>query len=461
MQTENLIAEISFEGLEDFGYSPLVTARSFRSFGFGPRNERLKKKGLQGYAGDIYSDTFAESFSSGLGLDYGAAEKSDEPIMGFSETQTDSRPRDVILLEKLLATSYRNPLLKITGIEALPVSRKEVKRVHFTMGSDVYQVWVYKADPKETARELAICQIVNNNGIPTARPIGYNSGDGEEYPYDIAVLGGVVEHAGEPYDQLLESLRLSPNEIFRTAKSIAHLLADFHVKLTNSKRDFENKGISLERANPRKEILERMVAALNLEERKYEPLMSSCEDLYEKQEGSLLVSHGDIHTKNIVTSTTKNPKYDQFKTSLINFGIIDYGSVCLDYSAGDVVDFWTHHMRKALEVCIEYNFDIDGVRREYEREFVKVGSELGVNLNHGSSRNFVIQSALWNVYEMFDPLRRNSSDSVTKARFHLDAFLKSQERMEEVKCGAEFFRIKQALNDILEGVSLNKFFVFT
>ena len=64
------------------------------------------------------------------------------------------------------------------------------------MNDDLYQVWVFKADSDKTAKELNICDIVHRNGIPTARPIGDFPKPDEKYPYEIAVLGGIVEHAG-------------------------------------------------------------------------------------------------------------------------------------------------------------------------------------------------------------------------------------------------------------------------
>lgn len=419
------LEEVSFEGLEpgDYVNSIVVAAAIPRvnsaTFTRSLADAEVTSRGI-GRQRKL-SATFSVPIQDEN--DYGLVKSATLEDDGQKRTSMFGRradnPREktpqIVKLEKILAKTYNAPELSITNIEDLPVTRKEVRKVSFTMKDSVYQIWVFKADPKTTLKELTSYYIASKQGIPTAKPIGFVPKEGmKNYPYDLAILGGVVEHAGEPYNQLLSKLSMDGDCMFKTASSIARLIADFHHKLTKVGSEFEKYGIKLERADPREEIKQRLLPALNLKQNEVQGLMDACGELYGRQKGELVISHGDIHTRNIVTISSIDTTMGQPRTSLSKFGIIDFGSLMYDYPEGDLSDFWLHHLRDAFWVSNgAYNFDYGS----FEGAYLERMSELqGKGVSNGKNR--VISSALWNLYEMFDPLRKDGLDIQQKARFH-------------------------------------------
>jgi len=449
----SFLSRVSFEGLYEGRYAPEIEDE--------PRAASVLKKTHPRAKGFLAPKRAQEGVSLGAELfSLGAEDQDQEPVVGamFAEAIGVSRGEkkrqgyaektpDVNFLETFLGQAYGDLGIEITRIEALPMTRKEVRRVYFAMGDELHQVWVYKAkDPKETAQELTICQVAHERKISTAKPIGYDWTPGGEYPYDIAVLGGIVDHAGDPYYQMLQNLELTPHKMFETAKGIARLLADFHVKLTSAQSELGEKGIEIKRTSPRKEILERMVAALPIQSRDAEPLIKACEDLYDKQQGTPLVSHGDIHPGNIVTILT-DPRHTT--ASLSKFGLIDYGSVCLDSPAGDLSDFWIHHQRKAIGICGNYEFSYDDFEHAYNDQFGRIVERESLTATPGNKRNAMIQQVLWHVYEMFDPVRKDPEDIMAKASYHSLAFSEAGKALESQGLLEEFQDVRAGLDNVL------------
>ncbi len=431
---DKLISEIGYVGIRE---------GKFLDFSSESIIEELSIDDDNFYRDAIAQDSSEESFSSrGIAKSYG-------DVLSFGDSSSRKNPsktKDLFLLENFLAEAYHYPDLKITRVEALPKTKKEVKRVYFVMNDDLYQVWVFKADSDKTAKELNICDIVHRNGIPTARPIGDFPKPDEKYPYEIAVLGGIVEHAGESYDRLLENLILSPDQMYKTAKNVGKLLAGFHVKLTSARKQFEERGIILEKSSPREYLTERMLPCFKTKEKEFDRLIDLCEQLYNKQQGDLVVSHNDTHTGNIVTVQT-SPNGGQLRTSLTDFGIIDHGSIGLDYPQSDLLDFWIHHYRKASNVCKNYPFDFSGVEESYENECAILERQLGTNLQRGGSKNVLIQQTLWNIYEMYDPTRK-IYESKLKSAYHYNAFLKLKDSLQRNGFGEDYSNIKAELDKI-------------
>lgn len=423
---KNSLEEVSFEGLEPGNYeSPIVVAAAFpvcantlgdvkKSFS----SEVVRRRtGGQRRLSATFNVPVQEEADYGL-LKSATLEDDGQKRTSMFGRRADN-PREktpqIVKLEKILSQTYNAPGLSITNIEDLPVSRKEVRRVSFTMKDNVYQIWVFKADPKTTLKELTSYYIASEQGIPTAKPIGFVPKEGmKNYPYDLAILGGIVEHAGEPYNQLISKLSMDGPSMFKTAFGIARLIADFHYKLTKVGSEFEKYGVKLERADPKEEIRQRLLPALKLKEADVKGLMDACGELYEKQSGELVISHGDIHTRNIVTISSMDTTFGQPRTSLSKFGIIDFGSLMYDYPEGDLSDFWLHHLRDAYWASNgDYHFDYES----FEGAYLERMSELrGKGTSNGKNR--VISSALWNLYEMFDPVRKDGLDIQQKARFH-------------------------------------------
>ena len=342
----------------------------------------------------------------------------------FSATALEStarretkKPDTIIALERLLQESYGKPA-QITSIETLPSSRKEVREVRYLLddGPYLFKAWVIKADPVTTAKELAFYAVASTHGIPTARPVGYTPPEGGgKYPYDIAVLGGIVEHAGEPYKQLIGFLRLRPERIFSTAQVIARTIAEYQLTLTAAKKELASLGVALERVSPTHELVTRFAAGARIPEERIAKLARACEALWKRQEGPLVVSHGDIHTGNIVTVTSNGEPHI---TRLDTFGIIDWGSACLDTPASDLVDFWVHHTRETERMC-DYPYTYDDVLPAYEKRFAERAEELGIACAPSGRHDARIQQALWHLYEMFDPTRKNEEDAREKTAYHL------------------------------------------
>jgi thiamine kinase-like enzyme len=433
---ENLLDEISFDNIEPGRYFsanpvPALAASVYHitSNGVGKsiaRTRSTRSSSIRQGALTDHDETFCTTLSADVGKRdelIGLERAEHFNLAGTPRTSVFGRKVDdlrektpqILALEKILAKTYSAPDLSITNIEDLPVTRKEVRKVSFTMKDSVYQIWVFKADPKTTLKEMTSYYIASKYGIPTAKPIGFVPKEGtKSYPYDLAILGGVVEHAGEPYNQLISKLKMDGSCIFKTATSIARLIADFHYKLTKAGKEFDKYGIKLERADPREEIRTRFMPALSLNEKDVTGLMDACGELYGKQKGSLVISHGDIHTRNIVTISSMDTKFNQPRTSLSKFGLIDFESLEYDYPEEDLADFWLHHLRDAYWASDgKYRFFYTDFETSYIERMVELKGE-----GHIDGKNRVISSALWNLYEMFDPVRKDGLDIQQKARFH-------------------------------------------
>lgn len=335
-------------------------------------------------------------------------------------------PAEISALEEMLSLAYNLPI-KITRIKELPPTRKQVKEVYFLINeTNLSKVWVFKADPKTTRNELNAYHIIHQQGILTGRPLGYQP-SASLYPYDVAILGGVVEHAGDPYDQMLENLSWDSRTIFSTAQAIARTMADYQIKLTQAKDEFEKYGISLLRADPGKEIEERLLAALGKTEEQASGLIGACRQLYAAQNSSQLISHGDCHLGNIVTVMDEN--YGG-TLSTTKFGMIDWGSLQFDTPFGDVQDFWLHHQRKAQNVCGHYPYSVSQLENTFLGALREVARENGRGLTLDNNDS-LIQSALWNLYEMYDPTRKDPADIEAKARVHAQGLWDSLDVLKE------------------------------
>ncbi|MBI2574861.1 hypothetical protein HYV82_03175 [Candidatus Woesearchaeota archaeon] len=329
-----------------------------------------------------------------------------------------TRPDAIRFLEQILAEEYKAPV-EITRVVDLPATRKGVREVYFLINSGISKVWVFKADPVGTARELAVYHVAYNRGVPTGKPIGYRPNElhHQSYPFDVAVLGGVVAHAGGPYNALIANMELKPELIFRTAEKVSWMIAAYQAALTGAASELEMYGVSVTPSSPGKEIRERFLAALKVNDAEAGVLIAACERIYSRQAGPRLVSHGDIHTGQVVTTETIDSSTGKPSTSIERFGVIDWGSITSDTPYGDAADFWLHHQRQALKVCGSYHYEFGDFRRAYET----AASAFGLNLQAsqtGRNRDAVIQSALWNIYELFDPTRKDLPDIIGKFSLH-------------------------------------------
>lgn len=335
----------------------------------------------------------------------------------------------VAKLERILSQAYGSPVA-VTKIRELPQTRKQVKEVYFAANNSISKVWVFKADPENTARELTTYYIVHELGVPTGKPLGYSPMKaGEAYPFDVAVLGGIVEDAGDPYDALIENMELQPRLVFQTAEAVVRVIKDYQQKLTRAKKEFERYGIELSNASPRKELRERFFAGLQMQESK--ELADACDRLYRKLGRKRVVSHGDLHTGNLVTLL--NNEDSRKSTRLDSFGIIDWESIMLDHPCGDVVDFWVHHQRKAKQACGDYDYALGDLMWQ-----------------DTSAKDLLIQSALWHLYEMFDPARKNTADIEAKAKYHYAMLLEELSNFSGYGCDSEAAIIRREVHNLLK-----------
>ncbi len=411
-----------------------------------------------GNVGVDYAQTLARPSSFGV-QSLGMNEKNESVIQSVRpmrattahvpESVHSAKPNDIQKLEQLLSAEYAVPVW-ITRVHDVSSTRKQVKEVYFHKGKKLSKIWVFKADPAATAKELITYDIVYRQGIPTGKPIGYiPTSASEQYPFDVAIVGGILEHAGDSYNALIENLCLMPNYVFDTALVIANMIAEYHVKLTSAQTEFKERGIVLERSSPRKELSDRLLTALHISEKKAGPVIDACELLAQKQSGVSVVSHGDIHTGNIVTK-----KDADGATSTDDFGVIDWGSIVLDNPYGDVRDFWAHHSRQAAKFCEQYQFTFEEVDRAYQTRVRQLLDEKQLGWlwqsKNAAQQDSLIQSALWNVYEMYDPVRKNPGDIREKARRHYELLHDDFELMKETGLRKEAVMLRRALSELLK-----------
>lgn len=330
------------------------------------------------------------------------------------------KPQDVLDLECLLSTAFEGIPVIITQINTLPKTRKEVKEIHFTKMGDqwLHKVWVFKADPKATARELSIYAIAFNHGVPTGAPLGFNPAHySKTYPFDIAILGGaVIDHAGDAYGSLLEKMYLSPEIMHSSALAITKILAETHIRLTSARDEFDRYGIPIAPVNIQKEIQERFLAGLKMNKGDGCALIHAAKQLFLFSEPSV-ISHGDLHTGNIVTKQGPSSKIH-----LYEFGFIDWGSTNLAHPFNDLQSFWIHHQRKAQQINPQYNYSFATMDEAYTDAFIRAGKSLGIVADlTDHRRNAFLHSAWWNFLEIFDPVRLDPPDIHEKAIRHCHA----------------------------------------
>ena len=421
MTLENILAKISFERLEPRIYS--VTPVTF------------KYHALQEHVVSSLGPKSTVAYAAHA--DYGARLQADSKEVFASRSDT-KKPDDITLLEQLLSDAYKTQI-EITSIDMLPVTKKAVKEVHFLKHDEAWKynhkLWVFKADPEKTLRELTIYYIASSHGVPTAKPIGYTPEISQQvYPYDIGILGGIVEHAGDSYNQLLYNMRFKPRRVHDMAVTIAGLIADCHLKLTASKQEFAQYNIALEHMTPEKALLQRLLAAQKTSKTHAAALIQACTDLYHKQSAPMVISHGDIHTGNIVTEE------HVFVTNIQEFGLIDWDSISFDNPYSDLHDFWIHHKRHVEKCCAEYTFGFEELEEAYIARLAKSHHHFVAN-----SKDSLIQSALWNLYEMYDPTRKELGDIASKALDHSIALHADLAKLETLGCKQEAFQILKGL----------------
>lgn len=432
----NLLQLIKFNHLEDGDY----LVRSL------PRRASLSFEDVMPASSPMVPESFEPEIETDSPENY-EAPKSFKAAASIPRSSV--KPVEVSILEKLLSSAY-DANVSVTRIRTLPTTRKEVKEVFFLLNNGISKVWVFKADPKKTAIELNTYHVVYNQGIPTGKPILHNLNAKKlSYDFDIAILGGIVQHAGDPYTDLIKNMELKPDLVFRTASNIANLIADYHVKLTLAQKEFEKYGIFVPKASPRKEIKERFLAGLNLAESSGEKLICACESLYNKQSGLSVVSHGDIHLGNVVTTLEQDAFTGQMLTSVEKFGVIDWESIAFDNPYSDLHDFWLHHVRQAVAVCGGYDYDFSAFEEKYG-EAIKSKAEAH-NLSFDLSRkNSLIESTLWNLYELFDPVRKDKLDIRSKAVTHCSNLSAALNDLQNFGCREDANIIKGELRSLLK-----------
>ncbi|HLC53230.1 MAG TPA: hypothetical protein VJK03_01685 [Candidatus Nanoarchaeia archaeon] len=452
MELENLLEAVAFEGIVPGSYSgehaSLMPFLEDTRSGEEPEIKSLVHHDLDGQEHEVRGSEPVKYRSS-----YSRARGSFSLSMPKTAMERH-KPADVLALEEFLRKAYKAPQLVVTKVESVPITRKDVRRVFFALRNQLYQVWAFKADPATTARELTASTIAWNHGIPTGKPLGFNlARHARSYPYDTALLGGILEHAGDSYDSLLDNLSYAPGLMFGTAHSVAHMLAQFHVNLTEAREEFSSYGVVLQRASPRREIEKRMLPVLGIDSsnQNAEQFIRACENLYDRQRGDLVVSHGDIHTGNIVTLMSIDAVRHQPKTSLHKFGIIDFESISLDYPQGDLADFWLHHQRKALEVFPDYNYSFEKFSESYFQKLGQLARNHDVvSTSFYRASHAPIQKALWNVYELFDPTRTQKDEIMKKAQFHYRALCETMGDLQEHGLSRDRRDVLQALHSLLK-----------
>ncbi len=440
-----MLDDINFDSIEPGDYDSKPVARPMM---VGLDMGRTSKRSLS--SDKDYADESEGFFGPLLGADDDSLSLDMDSLFPTTEK---TKPEGIEALEEVLAGAY-NAEVMITRVRDLPSTRKEqVREVYFLKENEgkrgVLKVWVFKADPLETARELATYQIIHELGVPTGKPIGYIPLDANEpYPHDVAILGGVIEYAGE-YNELIQNLELRPELVFDTAVSIVRMIADYQVMLTKEAERFAELGVGLSQSSPGRELTERMVAGLGISANNAASLIGVCEGLAARQSGRLMVSHGDIHTGNVVTRMEFDQVIHQSMTSVDDFGVIDWGSITLNNPFADVQDFWIHHKRQALSTCGPYGFGFPELARAYHQRM----QEHGMHISPAEARNdATIQGVLWHLYEMFDPVRKDSADIEMKAKAHCGSALYGLKMLDDIGLGMEASSLRNELTALLQDI---------
>jgi hypothetical protein len=322
-----------------------------------------------------------------------------------SSTALLKKPETIKELEKVLSDAYQGEV-QITKISKVGSSTKSVKEVMFLSGNQLMKVWIFKADPQKTINEMKLYQVAYDNGIPTGKPIMNK----ESYLFsDFALLGGIVNHCGEPYDTLMENLELKPQEIFNTAKRIVSIITSYQNTLTPLIPAMLTDKILLKVADPSTELENRFIRGSGLNERSCEKLVRLCQDLYGKLSTDRVFSHEDTHTGNIATIRLFNAEMQQYASFVDKFGIIDWGSAGIDHPLSDIMNFWIHHERKAHQITNgQYPYSSKDILRYMEKYH---GTDV-------AGQDAMILSALWHMYEIYDPVRKDAKDIEWKKQYH-------------------------------------------
>lgn len=409
---------------------------------------KAKPEDHQGFYSLTYKSARTRAAPSKDGMDY---------LIGAKEPETEdiffpaAKPQDVNNLEKILSEAFQKTV-SITRVKDLAAHRKQsVKEVSYSTGDGaVYKVWVFKADPLSTVKELNIYYIAHQAGVPTGMPIAYTPlHSAEKYPFDMAILGGVINYAGVSYDELVKDLPLEPRMIFNTALAVTGIIADYHVKLTLAEKEFKDLGIEIPRFDVEKEIKERFVAAIGVdpENVQVKSLVTSCRRL-DKNGSPRVISHNDLHTGNIITLSQTNP-LGQIGSSYQRFGVIDWGEIAWDSPYGDLLDFWLHHKRLAQQVCTKYSFRFEKLESAYRDKFNQLGALHNLSFERKEEKS-VVKSAIWNLLEIYDPSRNQVADIIEKATRHSQALWQDLAKLKDFGYAREAYQIKKSINELLK-----------
>ncbi len=356
-----------------------------------------------------------------------AVDERDEPKKTASKAAvTSKKPDDILKLEEVLAKAYRSAEpVRITQVTELPPTRKEsVREVHFYVNHRVYKIWVFKVDdPKEIVRELNIDWIASEAEIPTARPICYEPIPvGQPYTYEIALLGGILEHAGGSYADLIGKLRWEPQLADEAARAVAGLIAEFHIKLANAEEEFQRLNVDIPELDVHHEIETRFLAGIGVpvQDEHGRRLVAAFEELYRKvkSESKLaIISHNDLHTGNLVT--VEADSYVGTGTCTNRFGFIDLRDIARDQTPyNDLWNYWVHHKRIARAVFGEdYEPSFAVAESGYQERFNQLGAGLGWSFDASACQEHsAVMAAFWNLNKMYDPKRRDGIEE--KAQIH-------------------------------------------
>ncbi|MFH1174435.1 MAG: phosphotransferase [archaeon] len=321
-------------------------------------------------------------------------------VKPIARTTIPDSTNTIALLEDLLTAHFAKSVT-ITSIVEKKGTRKQVKEVHYRLNNHLSKVWLVKStSPEETARQLLAYHIISALGVPTAKPLGYTPST-TPYPYDVALLGGCLEHAGEPYEMLLKDLALSPESTFETAKTLGRIIANYQAVLSENRNAFDGN-MPIIRRFPHDELIQRLYPVRGVQEE----LASLCDELAGWQEQMLLVSHGDMHNRNILCMN------DGHHVLLDNFGIIDW-EVYEQHPLADAIGFWVHHRRDAKAINPEYAYTLT----DFVDVYTGALKERGIVLRQ-PRKDALIQSALWNIYELYDSTRTDAVLAEEKTDYH-------------------------------------------
>ena len=252
-------------------------------------------------------------------------------------------------------------------------------------------------------------------------------------------------------DAFSEIIGMTPDD--PRFKSVAELIAEYQVKLTANKWQFEEYGVPLPRFDVGKEIRRRLLKGLKVAEDGHaHNLIKTFEDLESKIQGQSVISHNDTHTNNFLTAEHVS-ETGQVGDSYLNFGVIDWGDIGWNIPTGDPVDLWVHYQRVTDTMLHKPRLKFKHFLEAFANKYNQLGQKYGLSFDpREQMRAAVIKHTEWDAFEMYDPSRTDPEDIKNKAIRHYNAFQKDLQNLTTIGYPNQAAALKRHMDEIVKDI---------